>query len=403
MPAIDRWRTRGLAALIGLYCVQAATHAHAGAVAAVVLLRSIRGPQRAMEDRTRDELRLLGIRVDEVSDPRGDADIGRLIAEHGAFAAVRIEVAGICCDAVTWYPGDSSDETPTVQRYTDGPGEPALIALRTAEALRHRALALGQASGSDDEVPPTPGAELMLAASAGPGRTDAGVIPPPTLIDTSSITSRHDATLRLASWQVDELDASAPATAQPRALPTVRSTRERWLGLSLAVAGGPGGGRSLLGAALTFGWRVVSVLTLQAELAAVASPVSVSTAHGSLEVGLASAQILCALGLPGDRRFMPRLRVGGGPVLAWTTGRGPSMRDEHDLGAAAVVTGGAGLVIRARPRLHLNIGVDIHIFVPPIRVRVFGAEEARLGPPLVRGTLGLAWMLPGRNRPVLKI
>lgn len=73
------------------------------------------------------------------------------------------------------------------------------------------------------------------------------------------------------------------------------------------------------------------------------------------------------------------------------------------MGMAAVVTAGAGLAVRVRPRLHLNIGVDAHLFVPPAGVRLYEVEEVRLGPPIVRGTMGLAWVLPGRRGPVKKI
>ena len=368
----------------------------------MVLLRSTGGLQRGTEDRTRDELRLMGIRVDEVNDPRNDTAVEQIVAERGALGAIRFDAANGIYEAVTWFPDSARGGELTAQRLSGLPEASNLAALRMAETVRHRVLEMQAAwdPPHPDGTASDPVDELRVV--------EADLIPPPPVLAESSPDRPASTTdISRPAWRTppDELESTAPPSApRPRTQAPARAQRERWLGVSVAVAGGPGGVRSLLGAALTFGWRVVSVLTLQGELGALVSPVAVPVSLGSVHVGLASAQVLCALGLPGDRRVMPRLRIGGGPVLAWATGRGTRPEDDGaDLGVAAVVTAGAGLAIRVRPRLHLSVGIDAHLFLPPVGARINEAPELRLGPPLIRGTMGLEWVLPGRRAPAKKI
>lgn len=369
----------------------------------MVLLRSPGGTQRDTEDRTRDELRLMGIRVDEVRDPRNDDEVGQIIAEHGALGAVRLAAADGTCEPVTWFTDDAQRGEVTPQPLSGLRGEPGLVALRMAETVRHRVRELQTAAD------PAVTAVAAVAAPIDDSRVmEAELIPhPPMVVDRAASPSPAKVAASPPEWRElpDELEPSiAPAASRGRMEAPPGVGRERWLGVSAAVAGGPGGARSLLGAAMTFGWRVVSILTVQAELAALASPVSVPVSRGSVQVGLASAQLLCALGLPGDRRVMPRLRVGGGPALTWATGRGTRPEnDGDDRGMVAVVTAGAGLAVRVHPRLHLSVGVDLHVFLPAVGARADEVTEFRLGPPLIRGTMGLAWVLPGRRIPVRKI
>ena len=65
---------------------------------AVVLLQVRDGRWQAAEDRTRDELRVMGLHVAEVPDRRGQ-DIAETMREHGARAAIRMHRHGDIGDA----------------------------------------------------------------------------------------------------------------------------------------------------------------------------------------------------------------------------------------------------------------------------------------------------------------
>lgn len=367
--------------------MQAASAAHAGPASAVVLLRSTYRPQHSIEDQARDELRLMDIQVDEVSAPRDETEIEQIISEHGAIAAIRLDPVGGAYDAVAWFHNDPEGREMTAQRYSGLAGERALVALRVAEAVRHRVIELQSASALID--PGAPVAEPVFLP------------PPPAIAEpfSSPQGNRVEAQSSALVWGApDELDVSAPAAPKAQIQAHPKKARDLSLGVSAAIAGGPGGAQSVLGGQLTLGWRVVPMLTVQAELGALASPVSVTVSHGSLQLGLASAQLFCALGLPGERRIMPQLRVGGGPVVAWALGQGSRQSgDSVALGVTAAVTGGVGLAIRVRPRLHVSVALDLQTFTRAVAAGLYGVKEIHLGPPLVRGTLGLSWTFSGRR------
>ncbi|HEY8379062.1 MAG TPA: hypothetical protein VIK91_21365 [Nannocystis sp.] len=45
------------------------------------------------------------------------------------------------------------------------------------------------------------------------------------------------------------------------------------------------------------------------------------------------------------------------------------------------------------------LGVDLDLLLPPVAVHLGSVETARLGTPLLRGTLGLEWSWRPRSRP----
>lgn len=169
----------------------------ASAGATVLLLRAPAGREagrwRAAEERTRDELRMMGLRVEEVRVREDIADVERALAEHGARAAIRVRREGPYGRAEVWWVDPQQGE-PRVQALEgvviDGGEAAAVAALRTAELVH--AVAQGGAAekaavpadrparaaggvrvlvgpGGEGRVPAPPGGDVRSDRSAGSG------------------------------------------------------------------------------------------------------------------------------------------------------------------------------------------------------------------------------------------
>ena len=82
------------------------TPAQAAPANTVVLVRTPNkapGRWRAAEERTRDELRVMGIGVVEIECPEDRPEIERALAEHAAKVAVRVEREGDIGGAEIWW------------------------------------------------------------------------------------------------------------------------------------------------------------------------------------------------------------------------------------------------------------------------------------------------------------
>lgn len=382
--------------LLGLLVALAAPPAHAERAVAVVLLRTRSGMQRRVEDRTRDELRLMGIQVDEVSDPRDNEELGQILVEHGGLAALRIEDGGQ--QVVAWFP--NSDNAAVVsQRFHVPPGDRSITALVAAETVRHRLLELKRRVLPSRDEPPS---SSMTLDETPVSPTQPAVTVSPAPLTAAVMPEQPEATVPPAPATVPPAPATddEPAGAGVRPGPTEGRgpgvSRGTWLGLTFAVAGGPGGARSLLGGTLNAGWQVTPILTVQTEVAALTTTVALADPKNTMNVGLGMAQVLGAFGLRGDRPVMPQLRIGGGPALVWATERTVTETGTA-FGVAAVMTAGANLAIRVRARLRLTIGVSVHVLAPTTGAELSDTSKVPLGPPLVRADVGFTWSVPARG------
>lgn len=390
---------------IGLLLSHASFPALAESAEGVVLLRSLSGKQRAAESRVRDELRMTGLRVDEVQYPYDDADVEHIMAERGALTAVRLESINDSYDVVIWAPEHRRAHEVSAQRLSVLSVDNAVVALKVAEVVRRRLFELSD--GDQSGAPPGPpkveqsGVELV----PDPRRPVPAELPPSPELTAQSAQATAPVPQSepgVASPLAETRSAAAGATVGARE--RRRSVSERWIGLSLALAGGPGGGRSLVGGALNLGWRLTSVFSLQTDLITLVSPVPITP--WGVHLGHAAAQFFGVLGLSGARRVMPRLRFGGGPALIWATrdvASSPSVRDVRaGMDIVGILTAGLGVAVRVHPRFQLYAGIDAHILVPPAGVVILNETdrefELRLGPPLLRGTIGLEFILPPRRR-----
>ncbi|MCY0989382.1 hypothetical protein OV203_19740 [Nannocystis sp. ILAH1] len=333
---------------------------------------------------------MMDLRVEELEARADDVEVERAIAELGALAAIRLERHGDTYDIVTWFADDLRQSSLGPQRLVAVDGN--MAALKIAELVSHRLAELRDSIASQppgEEVQPMPATALVLVPPApsldAPGFTREGSTRAPVEFQTP----RGSPTV---TPELDEIDLPLAAPRPPPATHRRRASRGGWVGVAVNAGGGPGGARGLLGGSGSFGWQLAPALSLQAELFAWASPTPIHLDAGSIRVGQSAGQLLFGLSPRGERRVMPRVRVGGGPALVWALGEARSpLRGHDEVAPVGVVTAGIGLAARVRPRLRLYAGVDVHVMTPPARVVVDGFEVLRLGLPLVRGAMGIEW------------
>lgn len=343
------------------------------------------GRWRAAELRTRDELRMLGLRVLEIEVRDDPSALASALAEHGARTAVHVARDGDLAVATVW--STHGDATPTATRLGDlaaeGTAAAALTALRVAEVVRVEA-------ARPTEPPPV----------ADPARADDAPVPQaisyeswqpqPVLPPTPPPADIAGPPVRDRSPDPLELVDLEPATAPPppRPPPAARGA----IGVYAGAGGGPGGAGALVGGAFAARRHVARLLALQGELQAATSPGWLSGQERQLRVGLAGARAALVLVARRGARVSWHAGVGGGVTFVWALGRTPDLaRTSRDRVTVGVVTAGVHAAIRARDGLRVVLGVDLDLLLPPIVVRVLGVDVARVGAPVLRGALGLEW------------
>ncbi len=365
----------------------------------VILLRAAEGRWRAAEERTRDELRVMGVRVDELPD---QPELTRLMAEHGALAAVRLQRRGDVTDAQVWLADPAGGEARSHRIDAlafDGGEAAALTALRTAE-LVHTAVTAHWAEPVTTppalapivvpELAPLPTREPLVPAS------DAPLPSPPhqPLAPGVPVSDAPRASPALPEDSLDQVLAALRPAAPPSAPPL-----RRVLGGYATLGGGPGGAGLLVGAALALRWELGRVVAMQAELLAATSPTWIDVTAGSLRVGLAGPRAAVVIEPWRLARVSPRIGLNGGLAISWATGRTASpLRGGRDLAVVGLLGGSLGAALRLGARLRLYLGVDLSFMVPPVALRVAGDEVAQLGAPLVQGVLGLEWSWPAPRK-----
>ncbi len=383
----------------------------------VILLRTPddRGPWRAAESRTRDELRLMGLHVEEVRGPPAAAD--RLLDELGADAVIRIERTADGARAEVWIaaPPASARHLHLDALVRTGSDAAAVAALRTAE-LVHAGISAPVLETSQDgisvHVPKDTSHDSQHIPTSPEPPLAPPVLPPdpiypPVSSDTPIITARPVARPIVPAPLSAPEPTSKPALGEPELpddipapspAPPRRPSRLRGLGVHLGALGGPGGARPLVDLTVTLRVQLARLLSLEPAVWTAVTPVQARFAAGQVRLGLAAAQAALVL-TPGrqDALVAPRLALGGGVALAWARGQASEPLDARtDLAAVAVLHASAGLALRVRPRLRLRIDLGTAVLLPPVAVRIAGDEVARLGTPLLRGALGLEWQWPRR-------
>lgn len=361
--------------------------AEARAADTVVMLRSPGGASwRAVEERTRDELRLMGIRVVEAR--ARTVDIQRIIAEQGAQAVIRSARGEDGGSVEIWFGDGREPQRVALHGGALVGGEAAtLAALRTAEVVHAGIVgavpAVPEVAGVDGRV-----AEVGLPAVEVPV-IDVTAVP----VVRPAIVSSVEAPVPRAPPRVlaDE-ELLAARVPPPRSVP-VATRRVRSVAVSVAGLGGPGGVGGLAELALAVGLRLTPRLSLAPAVSAAVTPVAMAGPTGSIRVGWAAGQMLLGYA-PGrlGARVSPRLGGGGGLAVVWAQGRASSpLQGGTDVTPVGMVSGAAGLAIRVHARLRLVVGAGVSVLLPAVAVRVSGEEVARLGPLVVRGVLGLEW------------
>lgn len=403
--------------LVGLL-VPGARTAQALPAETVVLVRGSGdepGCWQSAERRTRDELRMMGMGVVEVEVREDRAAIERALAEHGARLAIRVAREGDTGGAAVWWVDPDGGEL-RAERIaglaTEGPGAAGVAALRAAELVRAQTQVRGEGGrkagagdrsreGAGDGV--EAGARDMLLPEAPPrAAADAagGSWAPPDAaggrVAETVAPAEAGVRDRLASRGVlDPLDfvEAAPPPEQPaRPARATDGAGDRAVGLYAAVGGGRGGAGARVGGGIALRWHVTRRLAVQVEAQGATSPFWLSGQGYSFRAGTAGVQAGLVFVARRDARVSFRLGLGGGAALAWALARSPDRaRSSQDRVIVGTVGASAQAAIRVRAHLRLVVGGDVALLLPPVAVRVQGAEVARFGAPLVRGALGLEW------------
>lgn len=366
---------------------------------------------RAAEVRTRDELRMLGVVVEEV---QGD-DLERALVERGADAAVRVRREGDSGRAEVWWIDRRQGEPRSLELDglpIDGAGAAPLAALRTAEFVHAAISPPPPEPGARQETTPPqvtvsrpePSTPLQrpLALQRATPRQDT---PPPLIADAPIVVPVPPRIVAPPAPEIrlDELVEPVERDVAPARAPSARPIAQRGaFGVYADVGGGPGSG-ALVGGAIAVQRRLRGRLWLRGELHGATAASWRTATGGAVRTGHAAAHLMLLWIAREQAVLSPRIGVGGGPGLAWAIGRATDpRRSGDDLAAVASLRGLVGAAIRVRPHLRLVVGADLELLLPPVVVEVAGAEVARLGTPLVRGTIGLEWGWPRRSerRPI---
>lgn len=397
---------------------------------------------RAAENHMRDELLALGLQVAEVQPRDAGTDAMRtVLAEHAADAAVQITRSGKRASVTVWLAEPAPRAPRTVAVAVDGGEHPGVAMLRAAELVRAQIL------GRDalDEPAPIPESETSAAQSeptpAGGGSSTAAgpaapvvpvapaplvpptpaaptppLVPPTPTASTPPTTPQpREATPPNGEPQPDFVDETVipvapddPESEQPGPLqqppptadqaPPTSAPATRRHGFVVAATLGGGSIGALTGLELE-GWRELSRrLDFGGGVTSLVTPTWRPISHGSVLLGVTSAHLSLALRVPLGARTSLRLAAAGGLAIAWAVGRAEApYRGVSDARPAGTLSAALALVVRINPRTSLHLGATCDLVLPPMIIRSGGTESARLGVPLVRGVLGVAWDWPLRR------
>lgn len=368
----------------------------------VVLVRAPsqdHGRWRAAEERTRDELRVMGLGVVELEMREDRAAIERVLAEHGASVAIRVERDGDVGGAEMWWVDPASGELKALRIDGLATGSPAVAALRAAELVYTQTRSQGQvdeeAGARDRSLPAAPdmGRATEVGRASDPGARlqvsaewpdDAGVpdeAPSPTRLATDDVID-----------PLDYIDAAPPPVEPAKHSRDSEGPGDRAIGVHASIGGGPGGAGPLIGGSLMLRRDLGRHLAIQGEAEGATSPVWRTAQDLRFRIGLAGARAALVLVARRDARVGWRFGLGGGVTMVWALARAPDrLRSSQDRAVVGVLRASIHAAIRVRARLRLVVGAEVDLLLPPVAVRVQGVEVAKLGTPLVRGVLGLEW------------
>ncbi|MBZ5707789.1 hypothetical protein [Nannocystis pusilla] len=386
--------------------------------ATVVLVHadSPAGPRWPLaEQRVRDELRALGMTVAEAR-PRStdDGAMAALLAEHAAVVAVQISRTSDRGDVTLWL----AEPAPRRVSLALADGQHAGIAALRAAELVHTETREGarREPAADAPLPESPLVPLPPWTVATTNSTAAPIPPPPSADATPPASASPSPPLtappaaaipplpaptatpplapQLPSEFVDDLP---PATADLGAPPPAPSRRH---GLLVAgnVGGGPGGTGVLPGLELAARRELTRRLEFGGGVFSLVSPTWRSDPRGAIRFGLVAARVQLGFRWQLAPRLSLRLALGGGLALGWAVGRADSpFRSATSISPVGVLSGGVTFVVPLGPRISLHAGAAADILLPSLSVRSAGVEAFRLGLPLLRGVLGIAWDWPLRR------
>ncbi len=396
------WRLLALLMIMGSTPVQAAP---ASTVVLVRMPAREHGRWRAAEDRTRDELRVMGMAVVELEIRDDRAAIERALAEHGAHVAVLVEREGNTGAAEIRWLGPEDGDLRAVRiegLATDGRAATIVAALRAAELVYTQMqshIEPGEEAGLRDRSPPEgPGRARKIDVEARP-EAAATARPPPFSAEQVVVapaaagpTPGEVTTVGASPVWSDGLEPLEFVAAAPPPRREPGASGDRAVGVYAGVGGGPGGAGTQIGGGLALRWHLTPKLAIQGEVQGATSPVWLSGQGQSFRVGFAGARAALVFVARADARLSWRLGLGGGATLAWALARSQNpVRSSQDRVVVGLLRASVHTAIRMRAHLRLVIGVDVDLLVPPVVVRVTGAEVARVGTPLVRGVFGLEW------------
>jgi hypothetical protein len=307
--------------------------------------------------RLRDELGVLGFEVEIVLGGATSGDLAALARSHGAAAAARVDAAASAIDL--WVDPTSQPGTIADLRI-DGPGEPALLALRAVEVLRGRLL-------HADLAPPRAAA---LAADGGDAG-DAGALPaaPPPPAAPPLV---------------------APQSSSPVA-PSRRATGPIALFLAPAALLSPGGLPTTPHVRLGAEWFPADRVGVELVTFLPTVPATVSAAQGS--VALRILELGGGLrGLLTDPTADLSFGVGLGlnaMLLMFDGQAAPPFAAARGSRWIASPYASIGAAYRVYPRLALRAEILTTIARPEPVIRIAGREVAVFGQPAVFLSLGL--------------
>lgn len=214
---------------------------------------------------------------------------------------------------------------------------------------------------------------------------------------------------------LDPADAGAPTEAALRVVellnsirlevddgpvPTVRQEASppppRWPPVRVAVRGGfsvlgtPGMG-AMAGPALGLRFGVHPNVAIDLETAATALHHTVDEATGTARIGVGHARLLLVGRYKPHERVALGLGAGAGVLVAWALASDapPGYAVGSAASAVADLGGSATAAVALADHVRLFAGFGVHVAVPEITVAFDGEPVARMGRPLLDGTVGL--------------
>ncbi|WAS93686.1 hypothetical protein [Nannocystis punicea] len=381
--------------------------------ATVVLVHAPDARWRLAELRVRDELRSLGMTVTDAG-PRGrdDGAMATLIAEQAAVAAVQISRTGERADVTLWFVDADTSAPRRLEFAVEDSLQPGLVALRAAERVRTETRARpAPEPAALASTPPAASLVPLAPASTSPAQSSTPIEPTSTAPTTTTNPPAASTLVPLpAAPPPAPFSGPPPPTGPslpeftddlPPALPAAPAPPVRRHGLLVAatIGGGPGGagllagldlaGRRELGRRLEFSGGVTTLVTSGWR----------EDVRGSILLGVVAGRAQLGPRWQLGPRTTLRIGLGGGVGLGWAVGRANSpYRGVSDVQPVGMLSATLALAVRLGPRLSAHGGLAVDVLLPPLSIRSGGVEAFRVGQPLLRGVLGLAWDWPLRPR-----